>query len=167
MNDILIASGSGGGSRRLWRFYWTQGQDFIYQKYNAGGGTQTRGGGGSHYDVEGNICDSYAGSRLKGGDANNFRGASAGGGGGGYYGGGGGVDVVGGGGGSSFVRSDSISFTFYNGSELFKSPTGALERGHHGHGTIIIQPILVCSANKFYFDNHFLSTLLFILLEFK
>ncbi|KAI5497203.1 glycine-rich protein family [Trichomonas vaginalis G3] len=104
---------------------------------------------------------------MTGGNANGCSGGSSGGGGGGYYGGGGGVDVSGGGGGSSFARNDLESVIFYNGSEIFKSPSGTLEKGRTGHGLIIIQRLFACSAIKSYFNINFSPFLLFVLFDMK
>lgn len=164
-SDILIVAGSGGGVG-----HWNNTESpggyggFIGQ---AGGGKQDQGGSGAHFGDPAAGCESYPGIRLGGGEANGCSGGSSGGGGGGYYGGGGGVDVSGGGGGSSFARNDLISVTFYNGSETFKSPSGTPEKGHHGHGIIIIQRLLLCFNMKSYFNVNFSSFLLFILFDVK
>lgn len=170
LSNILIAAGSGGGVG-YWKgienpggyggYIGQNGQDFNYNTYHAGGGTQNKSGSGSHFTDPAIICDSFSGDFLTGGNANGCAWASSGGGGGGYYGGGGGVDVGGGGGGSSFARSDLQNITFFSGNETFESPSGTLEKGHAGDGLIIIQYLSYYSNIRLYFKTN-LSWLILI-----
>ncbi|EAY08018.1 eggshell protein 1 precursor, putative [Trichomonas vaginalis G3] len=165
-NNILIASGSGGGSGSYLLEEYIggyggkiagNGNGSIF--YSGKGATYSTAGAGGVYsfnpDDNRGSCTAESGSKLAGGNSCITADASPGGGGGGYYGGGGGADVAGGGGGSSFASNILEKVLFKNGNEEIFEPDGTKSIGHVGNGFISIEHYMICS--NLWYNIYFLA----------
>ncbi|EAX98575.1 hypothetical protein TVAG_429290 [Trichomonas vaginalis G3] len=179
LSDILIISGSGGGSG-YWNIEYPGGYGGLiagngigeirnsYIFYGTGATNQNPGIGG-RFPGQPNTCSSCVaknGNFLQGGNACSSCCAATGGGGSGYYGGGGGADNAGGGGGSSYAKNILQNIIYKNGNENITEPDRTKREGHAGDGLISIEQtnFETLVANFICHHFNFIISITFILL---